>query len=353
MIKALLLGTLLSASVAVADEQGAKSLIAKFERETEAFLSQLKAAPDIAARRELWSQAPNREEFGKLLGRELDGGWRDPWLLDYAPILLEKAPEYSIRAIEGAPEATPLTLIRDSAERFHFENEKVGRLVLALTIDTGPTTRAFIEKVEREHPSKKVQGQAALALAFLSRELGDGGEVARFKAQRLAWVRKAIIESANVEYNGVSVGDLANEFLFAITRLDKGMSAPELLGWNVSGDAMRLSDFRGKPVVLVFWHTRMEAAEETLAFMRKIEERLGPKGVAVLGVASEDSTALRPLVKEGIVTWQNWIDDKGELAKTYQIRNYPASWVLDKEGQVCFRGVPGAFVELTAEALVR
>ena len=59
------------------------------------------------------------------------------------------------------------------------------------------------------------------------------------------------------------------------------------------------------------------------------------------------------MVKEGSVTWKNWLDEDGKIAKLYQVTNYPACWVLDAEGKVQFNGVPGAFAELTAEALVK
>lgn len=341
------------AQAILAGEARAAEVLKDYEREAAAFQRQLEAAPDIDAQRRVWAAAPSSDAFGRKLFNELNGSWNQPWFLDYAPALLEKAPAYSIKLVEGAQTRTPLNLIREASEKFHFADERIGRVALSLTIDTGPKTRAFLEKIEATHPSKKVQGQAAMALALLSRELGDGGGVAQFKAQRLDWVRKAIIESNDVAYNGTTVGKLAEDFLFEIMKLEKGMQAPDLLGWNISREAMRLSDFEGKPVVVVFWHSRMEAAEETLAFMRKLEARLGPKGVAVLGVAAESSLVLREMVKSGNVTWRNWVDDQGKLSAEYRVRSFPSAWVLDGERKVQYRGVPGAFVELTAEALVK
>ena len=191
------------------------------------------------------------------------------WFLDYAPTLLLLAPDYSVKSIGKGGGRTPLEPIRESADRFHFESSKIGPLCLALVIDSGPKNRAFIEKVEATHPDKKVQGQAAMALAILSRELGDGGNVAQFKEQRLNWVKKAIIQSADVPVGQSTVGEMAKGFLFEVTNLEKGMQAPDILGWNVEEQAMRLSDSRGKPVMIVFWHSRMEAAEETMTFLAK------------------------------------------------------------------------------------
>lgn len=341
------------ASALLADEAGAQRKVAEYERERSAWIARLNATEGVEARRALWANAPLVDEFGEELLRELDGSWDKSWFLDYAPQLLRLAPNYSIRPIAPGSSRTPLSVIRDSAERFHFESPKIGFLCMTLTIDSGPKTRVFLEKVEKTHPDRKVQGQAAMALALLSRQLGDGGDVAEFKAQRLRWVRKAIIEAEEVQLGEVRIGQIAEDFLFAITNLDKGMEAPDILGRMVDERALRLADYRGKPVMIVFWHSRMEAFEKTMAFLRKVESRLGPRGLVVLGVAAEGRPVMRRLMQDGTVTWQNWLDEDGKLAKLYQVNKYPACWVLDAEGKVEINGVPGSFAELTAEALVK
>lgn len=348
-----LLACVLAAFPTSADQAGAQKLVADYEREVAAWVAKVNAAPDVEARRELWQTVPNADDFGARLLRQLDGSWSQEWFLDYAPKLLSLAPAYSVKPVPTAPDKTPLSVVRDSAERFHFEKPEIGALCLALIIDTGPKTRKFLEKVETTHPDRQVQGQAALALALLSRELGDGGGFADFKKQRLDWIRKAIIEAADVPVGQTTVGKMAKAFLFAVTKLDKGMEAPDILGWNVEEEAMRLRDFRGQPVMIIFWHTRMQAFEETLAFLRKVEARLGPRGLVVVGVVIENRQTLRSMVKEGSVTWKNWLDGQSKIANLYQVKDFPACWVLDEKGMVQFNGVPGAFAELTAEALVK
>ncbi len=343
----------LTTLIGSADEAGAKRVVETYEREVSAWVEKVNAAPGVEARRMLWQTAPNPDEFGEKLLRQLDGAWNQDWFLDYAPKLLGLAPAYSVKPVSNNSSKTPLSVVRDSAEKFHFESSKIGDLSLALVIDSGPKTRQFLEKVDKIHPDKRVQGQAAMALALLSREMGAGEHFAGFQKQRLGWIRKAVINAADVKVGQTTVGKMAEDFLFSITHLEKGMEAPDILGWNVGEQAMRLSDLRGKPVMIVFWHSRMKASKETIAFLRKVEERLGPRGLEVLGVASETRTSLREMVKDEEVTWENWLDDKGKIAQLYLVTDYPACWVLDEKGKVAFKGVPGPFAELTAEALVK
>ncbi|MBK1834222.1 peroxiredoxin family protein [Roseibacillus ishigakijimensis] len=335
----------------LADEAGAKKVVADYEREVAAWVAKVNAAPDVEARRQLWKVGPNPDAFGQDLLRQLDGSWNQDWFLDYAPKLLELAPAYSVKPVPTAPDKTPLSVVRSAAERFHFESPKIGALCLALVVDNGPKTRKFLEKVELTHPDKEVQGVAAFALVLLSREMG-GGDLEANK-QRMERIRKAVIQSAHVKVGQTTIGEMVERFLFATMNLEKGMKAPDILGWNVAGDAMRLKDYRGQPVMIVFWHTRMEAADETMAFLRKVTEQQSSQGAAILGVASESPEQLRHLIKDGTVTWENWLDEKGEIAELYQVARYPACWVLDKQGKIQHRGVPGPFAELTLEALLK
>lgn len=340
-------------SLAQADEAGAKQVVADYEAQVAEWTEQVQQATTAAERRALWARQPDRNAFGEKLLRQIDGSWDQEWIFDYALPFFKLAPGYAITPLGGAGTKSPLSALREAAEKFHLGSSKLGPFALGLTIDNGPKTRAFLEKIEATHPDKAVQGQAAMALALISRDLGDGGNVAAFKKRRMELVRKAAQESGHLNVGDTTMAKIVQDFLFAITHLDKGMEAPDLLGRDVSGEAMRLRDYRGKTVMIVFWHAGMDSAQQTADFLQKVESNLGSKGLAVLGVARESNQSLRQLVKDGEVTWPNWVDESGAMAKLYQIDRYPSAIVLDSKGVIQYSGVPGAFAELTAQALLK
>ena len=51
----------------------------------------------------------------------------------------------------------------------------------------------------------------------------------------------------------VAVGDLAGRELFEIRGLKPGQPAPEIAGEDIDGKPFKLSDYRGKVVLLDFW----------------------------------------------------------------------------------------------------
>ncbi|MBI4583665.1 MAG: redoxin domain-containing protein, partial [Planctomycetes bacterium] len=54
--------------------------------------------------------------------------------------------------------------------------------------------------------------------------------------------------------SGGTVGEKAEAELFQIRRLDVGEVAPDIDGEDQDGKAFKLSDYRGKVVLLDFWH---------------------------------------------------------------------------------------------------
>lgn len=349
----LILAAVLLNHSALGDEAGANEVLTTYKAQVAAWTQEVEQAKTAAERLALWERQPDRNEFGEKLLRELDSSWDQEWILDFAVPLFSLAPGYATTPLNGPGTRSPLSALREAAERFHLDSSKLGPFALAITVDNGPKTRAFLEKIEQGHPDKTVQGQAAMALAIISRQLGDGGNVPAFKRRRMELVEKAVKESGHLAVGETTMAKIVKDFLFAITHLDKGMEAPDLLGRDVSGEAMRLSDYRGSPVMIVFWHAGMESAQDTADFLKKIEASLVPRGLKVLGVARESSQSLRQLVKDGEVTWPNWVDDSGKMAELYQIERYPSALVLDSKGMIQYNGVPGAFAELTAQALLK
>jgi cytochrome oxidase Cu insertion factor (SCO1/SenC/PrrC family) len=70
---------------------------------------------------------------------------------------------------------------------------------------------------------------------------------------------EAVFEQAAQKYGDVqlpfsgTVAENANRELFAIRRLAVGKEVPEIEGPDQDGAVFRLSDYRGKVVLLYFW----------------------------------------------------------------------------------------------------
>ncbi len=89
---------------------------------------------------------------------------------------------------------------------------------------------------------------------MILKTLGDDPELMR---KRLTYLRKAIIQSSDVNLGGTTVAKLAEDELYIIRFLTKGRVAPDLSGTDSAGRPLKLSDHKGKVIVLLFWGSTM------------------------------------------------------------------------------------------------
>jgi len=70
----------------------------------------------------------------------------------------------------------------------------------------------------------------------------------------------------------------------------KGDVAPDFSLESLDGRMLRLSDFRGKAVVLNFWATWCQPCKIEMPWFVELQKQYGPDGLQFLGVAMDDSS---------------------------------------------------------------
>jgi hypothetical protein len=140
----------------------------------------------------------------------------------------------------------------------HLDSDKIGAVCAALLPmpDGEKHVRTVIEKNEH-HPA---QGQARLALAiFLKQRLtrprqGDDKEALAKEAELL--LEEVVAKYADVKSGDATLADAAKAQLTslkALANLEPGKTVPEIEGPDLDGKEFKLSDYRGKVVMLDFW----------------------------------------------------------------------------------------------------
>lgn len=153
-----------------------------------------------------------------------------------------------------------------------------------------------------------------------------------------------------------TLADIASERLDATHNLAVGRPAPEIDGVDFDGNPLRLSDYRGKVVALVFWGSWCGPCLREIPRERALLERLKGRPFALLGVDCDEDreTARKVMGREGI-TWPNWHDGapgSGPIARRYHVEGYPTAIVIDAEGKIRFRGSAGVPLDDLVERLV-
>ena len=134
-----------------------------------------------------------------------------------------------------------------SLAQHHLENEALAEVALGLMY-SGTGVAEALEAMAKGSPHTATQGCAWYALAKI---LAGSGETAR--AEEITKV--VIAKYGDVEVYGGrrKLGPMAEGMLFEATRLQIGMQTPDIDGEDVDGVSFKLSDYRGKVVMLDFW----------------------------------------------------------------------------------------------------
>ncbi|MBI2481622.1 MAG: redoxin domain-containing protein [Planctomycetia bacterium] len=97
---------------------------------------------------------------------------------------------------------------------------------------------------------------APRVLQYYGKDYGE--HLASLNADELARQREQVYETMlnsfpDVTAQDTPLGKVAERALFGIRQLSVGRIAPEIEGEDIHGDKFKLSDFRGKVVMLTFW----------------------------------------------------------------------------------------------------
>jgi len=70
----------------------------------------------------------------------------------------------------------------------------------------------------------------------------------------------------------------------------RGQPAPDFSLASLDGKTLKLSDYRGKAVLLNFWATWCEPCKIEMPWFVDLQKKYGAQGLQVLGVAMDDAT---------------------------------------------------------------
>lgn len=117
--------------------------------------------------------------------------------------------------------------------------------------------------------------------------------------------------------------------------LIRAEEAPDLVLPRLGGgDDVRISDYRGQPLVVNFWGSWCEPCVDEMPDLQRVHESLGDQ-VAFLGVNVNDAeeAAVRMVARTG-VTYDLARDVDGELGQALEVTTFPTTFLIDADGTV-------------------
>ncbi len=134
-----------------------------------------------------------------------------------------------------------------------------------------------------------------------------------------------------------------------------GQPAPEIEGEDIDGKPLKLSDFRGKVVLLDFWGHWCPHCRDLYPDLRKLTKRLGDKPFLVVGINSDQNRDLvKEVIKKEKLSWNSWWDGgpTGRISKQWKINRWPSLFLVDHEGKLRHRDLRGSELERAIDQLL-
>jgi hypothetical protein len=159
------------------------------------------------------------------------------------------------RAGHSKHASTALEMLKDD----HLESPKMAQVCQSLLYVESEDAEKILRAVIDKNKDHDVQAQAYYALAMrVKRRAEQAGEKNKPEAGKLTkeaedLFERVVADFADVKHHQGTMGDAAKGELYEIRFLANGKVAPEIEGEDIEGAKMKLSDFKGKVVLLDFW----------------------------------------------------------------------------------------------------
>ncbi|MCP4423702.1 MAG: TlpA family protein disulfide reductase [Chloroflexi bacterium] len=130
----------------------------------------------------------------------------------------------------------------------------------------------------------------------------------------------AFDSAANQPSDPIQAGDEARDFVLN----------------DADGNAVRLSNFDGRPLILNFWATWCGPCRVEMPDLQAAYDAHQEDGLVILAINREESieTVRAFFYDEMGLTFTPLLDADAEAARLYNVANYPTSVFVDREGTV-------------------
>ena len=119
-----------------------------------------------------------------------------------------------------------------------------------------------------------------------------------------------------------------------------GAQAPTFALVDLDGNAVRLADLRGRPVIINFWASSCGPCVEEFPLLAAALEQHRSEGLAIVGIVYRDrSESAREFMSRFGATWPAVMDPADAVATSYGVVGPPESFFIGRDGLVAGRQI--------------
>ncbi|MDH4101140.1 MAG: TlpA family protein disulfide reductase [Nitrospirota bacterium] len=118
-----------------------------------------------------------------------------------------------------------------------------------------------------------------------------------------------------------------------------GVIAADFTLPDMAGKQVALSQYKGKVVLLNFWAMWCRPCRAEMPSMEKLYSAYKDKDFVILAVSMDhkEKGEVVEFIKKNGYTFPVLLDPDGALSENYKVPYIPATFVIDRQGQIVFR----------------
>lgn len=155
----------------------------------------------------------------------------------------------------------------------------------------------------------------------------------------------------SADVKATPLGKNLSQMLASKSATEIGARAPEFAAPTPDGDMLSLTDALGKVTIVDFWASWCKPCRIENPNVVRVYEKYHDKGLNIIGVSLDKKNAKERWLKaiaDDNLTWQHvsnlefWQEP---VAKLYNVRAIPATFILDEEGNIIAKNLRGKALE--------
>lgn len=151
---------------------------------------------------------------------------------------------------------------------------------------------------------------------------------------------------------------IENAYFEFASSVNGTVQAPEIAFANPSGKIMKLSDLKGKVVLVDFWASWCGPCRAENPNVVKMYEKFKDKGFTIFSVSlDEDASKWKEAIEKDKLSWANHVSDlkgwKSSVVANFGIEGIPHTVLLNKEGKIIGKNLRGEKLEETLTKLLK
>lgn len=127
-----------------------------------------------------------------------------------------------------------------------------------------------------------------------------------------------------------------------LTILPEKPQAADFSLQDLDGGAHRLSDYRGRVVIVNFWATWCPPCRAEMPSMQRAWEQLEDEGILMFGIdVGEDEDTVFQFTANYPVEFPLLLDRDSKIIEQWPVNGLPTTFVVDTEGRIVYRAIGG------------